>query len=38
MKIEWKEFLDELRKNPNTGVWVKEVVDYLLKKEEGRKI
>ncbi|RLG91418.1 MAG: hypothetical protein DRO36_04245 [Candidatus Hecatellales archaeon] len=33
MEIGWKEFLEEVRKNPNTGVWVKEVISYILKKE-----
>ncbi len=38
MKIGWKEFLSEIEKNPSTGIWVKEVVAYLLKKEEKRKV
>ena len=30
----WEEYLNELVKNPFTGVWAKEVAEQLLKKEE----
>jgi len=33
MEISWREFLEEIRKNPNTGVWVREVASYILKKK-----
>jgi len=32
-EIGWKEFLEEILKNPNTGIWVREVATYILKKE-----
>lgn len=30
LDIEWKEYLDELVKNPFTGVWAKEVASALV--------
>lgn len=33
MEISWRQFLEEVRKNPNSGVWVREVATYILKKE-----
>jgi hypothetical protein len=29
--LSWEEYLNEVAKNPYTGSWVKEVVDYLKK-------
>jgi len=37
MEISWESYLDEVAKNPSTGLWVKEVAEYLQKKEVGRK-
>lgn len=34
MKISWEDYLEEVTKNPSTGLWVKEVAEYLRKKEE----
>lgn len=30
--ISWKEYLNEIRKNPNSGMWVVDVSTYLLSK------
>jgi len=30
----WEEYLNELVKNPFTGVWAKEVAEQLLRKEQ----
>lgn len=30
MNVSWTEYLKEIQKNPNTGLWVKEVAEYLL--------
>ena len=36
MEITWERFLEEVRLNPNTGAWAKEVAtDILKKKAEG---
>jgi hypothetical protein len=32
LEISWKEYLGEVIKNPNTGVWAKEVAKDLLNK------
>ncbi len=32
MEITWEKFLEEVRLNPNTGAWTKEVAAYILKK------
>lgn len=37
MDITWSEYLDTLQKNPHTGVWVKEVIQYLLSKNQTEK-
>jgi hypothetical protein len=37
MEIPWESYLDAVAKNPSTGLWVKEVVEYLKNKEIGRK-
>lgn len=31
--VEWKEYLQEITKNPLTGTWAKEVAENLLSKE-----
>jgi len=33
LEISWKQFLEEVIKNPNTGEWAREVAAYILKKE-----
>jgi len=35
MEINWERYLEEVRSNPKTGSWVKEVVKYILKKEKS---
>lgn len=32
LEISWKEYLNEVMKNQYSGVWAKEVAQYLLKK------
>jgi len=32
--VSWEEYLNELVKNPFTGVWAKEVAEQLLKEKE----
>ncbi|MCD6469619.1 hypothetical protein J7L29_02325 [Candidatus Bathyarchaeota archaeon] len=34
MDISWPEYLRMLQNNPYTGVWVKEVIQYLLSKNQ----
>jgi hypothetical protein len=34
LDISWEDYLSEILKNPLTGVWAKEVVQQLLKKED----
>jgi hypothetical protein len=34
LKIPWKEYLREIRKNCLTGEWAKEVAEYLITNEE----
>ena len=34
MDISWKEYLNEIVKNPYTGSWAKEVAGRLLKNED----
>jgi hypothetical protein len=37
MGINWEKFLEEVRLNPNTGAWAKEVATHILEKgAEGR--
>lgn len=36
MEISWKEYLNEVAKNPYTGSWAKEVAEQLIKKEEEK--
>jgi hypothetical protein len=38
LKISWKEYLSEIRKNPLTGDWAKEVVEYLIRNEEVQNV
>jgi len=33
LDISWKEYLNEVMKNPLTGEWAKEVAQHLIKKE-----
>lgn len=30
LEISWKEYLNEVLENPNTGMWAKEVAKYVL--------
>lgn len=32
--ISWKEYLNEIAKNPYTGAWAKEVAEQLMKNED----
>lgn len=32
--ISWKEYLNEIAKNPYTGTWAKEVAEQLMKNED----
>lgn len=34
LEISWKEYLNEIVKNPLTGEWSKEVAEYLIKSGE----
>ena len=34
LKIPWKDYLREIRKNCLTGEWAREVAEYLIKNEE----
>ena len=34
LEISWKEYLSEIAKNPLTGVWAREVVQYLIMNGE----
>ena len=34
MDVSWLEYLRMLQNNPYTGVWVKEVIQYLLSKNQ----
>jgi len=34
MGISWKEYLNEIAKNPYTGLWAKEVAEQLTKNED----
>ncbi len=35
LKISWEKYLDAVAKNPNTGLWVREIVDYLQKRRSA---
>jgi hypothetical protein len=35
MEITWEKFLEEVKENPNSGIWAKEVATYIL--EKGKK-
>lgn len=35
MGIDWTEYLNKILKNPNTGLWVKEIADKLLSSEQS---
>lgn len=32
LTISWKDYLEAVAKNPNTGLWVKEIAEHLLKE------
>jgi len=32
--VSWEQYLNELLKNPFTGIWAKEVAEHLLKSKE----
>jgi len=34
MDISWKEYLNEIVKNPYSGLWAKEVAEQLMKNED----
>lgn len=34
IEISWKEYLNEVAKNPYTGSWAKEVAEELIKSED----
>lgn len=36
LTISWKDYLEAVAKNPNTGLWVKEVAENLLKEGEHK--
>ncbi len=38
LKISWKEYLSEIKQNPLTGEWTKEVANYLTNTEETRNV
>jgi hypothetical protein len=38
LKIAWKEFLSQIKKNALTVEWAKEVVEYLADKEEVKNV
>ena len=29
-RIEWKEYLDSVKRNPQTGKWVREISEFLI--------
>ena len=33
LKMSWREYLREIEQNPLTGVWTKEVANYLINNE-----
>jgi len=35
MEISWERYLEEIRSNPKTGSWVKEVAEYIIKKKKS---
>ena len=38
LKISWKEYLSEIKKNPLTGEWAKDVAKYLTSNEEVKSV
>jgi len=36
MGISWEEYLKEIIENPFTGIWVKEVAQFLMSSKKGR--
>ncbi|MFH1328542.1 MAG: hypothetical protein ABIH76_06870 [Candidatus Bathyarchaeota archaeon] len=38
LEINWEEFLEEIKNNPNTGTWGKEVATYIIRKGENSPI
>jgi hypothetical protein len=36
LEISWKEYLSEIKHNPLTGEWTKEVASYLIENEEKK--
>jgi len=38
LKPSWKEYLSEIKQNPLTGEWTKEVANYLTNTEETRNV
>jgi hypothetical protein len=38
LKISWKEYLSEIKRNPLTGEWAKEVTNYLISNEGTKNV
>jgi hypothetical protein len=38
LEISWKEYLNEIVRNPLTGEWAKEVAEHLMKCGEDRNV
>jgi hypothetical protein len=38
LKISWKEYLSEIKQNPLTGEWAKEVANYLVNSEGTKSV
>ncbi|MEM3550500.1 MAG: hypothetical protein QXN87_01805 [Candidatus Bathyarchaeia archaeon] len=38
LEISWKEYLNEIVRNPLTGEWAKEVAEHLIKYGESRNV
>jgi hypothetical protein len=38
LKIPWKRYLRKIKENPFTGVWAKEVAEYLISSEEEENV
>lgn len=36
--ISWERFLEEVKRNPHTGSWAKEVASHILQKERNQNI
>jgi hypothetical protein len=36
LSISWKQYLEEIQKNSLTGVWAKDVAEYLIEEENQK--